>query len=68
MNNWHQYLAEDTMYGSSFFPVHSIVDSVRSGKARDRVKASEQQALTPVAYADEAIRSLFSLKSDRSAD
>jgi len=68
MNNWQRHLAEDNMYGLSFFPVHSVVDSVYGYRSRDHIDASEQRVTESVAYAEEAIRSLFSPQSDRSAN
>lgn len=68
MNNWQRRMVEDNTYGSSFFPVHSIIDSMYGDRSQHLTGASDPRVADSVAYATEAIRSLFSPKSDRSTD
>jgi hypothetical protein len=59
VRNWQLRLADDTAYGASFFPVHSVVDGFYSEQGRDFVDLSDPEATYARQQANEAIRTLF---------
>lgn len=60
VKNWQLRLADDTAYGSSFFPIHSVVDGFYSEQRRGGfADSSDPDTALERQQANEAIRTLF---------
>lgn len=68
MNNWQRYITQDNTYGSSFFPVHSVMDGVCVERPWDVNASSVYGIADQDVEQARAVHRFLSLRPDRSAD